>query len=96
MAQYKIYAGLGGGFGGAQYIGTETFETEQAAYDYAFECACEEYDSYEGLHGLTLYNDIYENPEDYGLDEDATEEEIEDAFSNEREGWIEYYVKKVV
>lgn len=85
MAQYKIYAGLGGGFGGAQYIGTETFETEQAAYD-----------SYEGLHGLTSYNDIYENPEDYGLDEDATEEEIEDAFSNERESWIEYYVKKVV
>ena len=81
MAQYKIYAGLGGGFGGAQYIGTETFESEQAAYDYAFECACEEYDSYEGLHGLASYDNICENPEDYGLDADATEEEIEEEVS---------------
>lgn len=95
MAQYKIYAGLGGGFGGAQYIGTETFETEQAAYDYAFECACEEYDSYEGLHGLTSYNDIYENPEDYGLDEDFSEDDVIDAYRDERENWIEYWAELV-
>lgn len=31
MSTYKIYAGLGGGFGGAQHVATEQFESESAA-----------------------------------------------------------------
>ena len=46
MGYYKIYAGLSGGFGGANYIDTLEFENEDAANDYAFESACELYYSY--------------------------------------------------
>ena len=95
MKQYKIYAGLGGGFGGAQYIDTLEFENEEQAAHYAWELAIEEYESYDGLHGLTSVADIYENPEDYGLDEDFTEDDVIDVYRDERESWIEYWAELV-
>ena len=33
MAWFKIFAGMGGSFGGAQYHGTYEYEDEQEAYD---------------------------------------------------------------
>lgn len=93
MAKYKIFAGLGGGFGGAQYQETIECETQDIANEYAYELACQEYESYEGLHGLADFADIEENPEEYGLEEDASDEEIEEAYIQEREGWIEYWAE---
>lgn len=95
MSKYKIYAGLGGGFGGAQYVTTEEFESEEAASRYAYECAIEDYQSYEGLHGLASFGDICENPEDYGLDEDFCDEDAEQIYQEEIESWIEYWAELV-
>lgn len=95
MSTYKIYAGLGGGFGGAHHVATEQFESESAAMQYAYDCAVEEYQSYEGLHGIVSFGDICENPEDYGLDEDFSDEDAESIYNEEVESWIVYYVKLV-
>lgn len=95
MKQYKIYAGLGGGFGGATYQGTYEAESLDSATEIAYELACEEYESYEGLHGLADYDDIQECPEDYGLDEGCTDEELLwEAYMEERNRWIDYWVEE--
>ena len=79
---YNIYAGLGGGFGGANYIGTIDCESLEDAYALAREYAIEEYDSYSG---------IYDNPEDFGLDEDWDEEDVDDVLNEEINSWIDYW-----
>ncbi len=95
MKQYKIYAGLGGGFGGAQHIETLEFENMCDANDYAYELAVQEYQSYEGLHGLADYAEICENPEDYGLSDDFDEDAAHEAYMQEIENWIEYWAEVV-
>ena len=96
MAQYKIYAGLSGGFGGAKYIGTVKAANENEASQIAYEYAVEEYESYEGLHGLTSYYDVVSNPGEYGLDEDSQDEEsLWWAYEEERSSWLDYYVEEI-
>ena len=96
MKKYNIYAGLGGGFGGARLVAeAEEFENEEAAVNYAYECALEEYQSYEGYHGIVSYGDILDNPEEYGLEEGFTEEDVDEIYQEEIESWITYYVKEV-
>lgn len=86
MTEYNIYAGLGGGFGGAHYQFTGLYESEDAAKDEAYEIACEEYDSYGGHHGLRTVDEIMD-------EEDVNSpEEAEEIYIQEREDWIEYYV----
>ena len=52
MQNYNIYAGLGGSFGGAAYRGTGDFKSLADAENEAYELAVEEYQSYEGYHGI--------------------------------------------
>lgn len=98
MKQYNIYAGLSGSFGGAQYQFTSLCETEDEACEEAFQAACEEYESYSGLHGLPSWEDaINDYCEEYGINPEDFEEtdenyqEIEDYFNEAREGWLDYY-----
>ena len=96
MAQFKVYAGLGGGFGGAKYIETVEAATVEEAGHIAYEYAVEEYEGFEGLHGLASYSDIVDNPADYGLDEDCEDEELLwEAYEEERSTWLDYYVKEI-
>lgn len=95
MAKYKLFAGLGGGFGGGKYVCTEEFENQEAAELAAYQLAWEEYESYEGLHGLADRDAIIENYEDYGLDEDFTEEDVEEVYRDEVEGWIDCWAELV-
>ncbi len=88
---YNIYAGLGGGFGGANYIGTIDCKSLEDAYALAREYAIEEYDSYSGMYGVTDRGDIYDNPEDFGLDEDWDEEDVDDVLNEEINSWIDYW-----
>ena len=90
--KYNLYAGLSGGFGGANLVfkGAEYNDIEEATKA-AYQYAVEEYESYEGHHGLTSYDDIEENPEDYGLDENPEAEDINEVYIEEMESWIEYY-----
>lgn len=85
LQDYNIYAGLGGGFGGATYIETIKNSTLQEAEEYAYECACQEYEDTVGLHGIRSIVDIMEED---GVDE----EEASEIFKEEQESWIDYYV----
>jgi len=86
---YRIFAGLSGGFGGATEYGIEEFTTDQDAMDYAYEVACNEYESYGGLHGLFNEEDaLDENP-------DLSQEELDAMYEEDREYWIDYWVAEV-
>ena len=85
---YNIYAGLGGGFGGANYIGTIDCESLEDAYALAREYAIEEYDSYSGMYGVTDRGDIYDNPEDFGLDENWDEEDVDENLDYEDKEYL--------
>ena len=50
--KYASYAGLNGGFGGAIFQYVDDFDSEYEALDAAYDKAVEEYESYEGCHGL--------------------------------------------
>lgn len=81
---WELYAGLGGGFGGANYtrdfVGTYEEAMREAELD-----AISEYESYEGLYGIRSIEDIMEED---GLDE----EEAEVVYNDERESWLDYHV----
>lgn len=95
---FKIYAGMGGSFGGANYQGTYEYNTLEEAERDAYRMAEEEYQSYEGCHGILSYEECEEDLRDSGfIGEDMTDNEIEEAVDNryleEIESWISWYVK---
>lgn len=102
MPLFKIYAGMGGGFGGATYQYTEEFDTKEQAMAAAYESACEFYDSQEGC-GCDGYSEFieeaiqnldendYEDESDYG---NALEEYANELSSEARESWIDYWVEE--
>ena len=65
------------------------FPNEKQALDYAYEMACEQYDSSAGSNGIR-------SPEEIADEEDVGEKEAELIYQEERESEIEYKVKKVV
>lgn len=58
---FEIYAGLSGGFGGASHQETDEFNSEEEALEYAYHLAIEEYQSYEGCHGILDWLDCRED-----------------------------------
>ena len=94
MKKFKIYYGLSGSFGGAKFSHIEECKTREEAENIAYQLAVEEYESYEGFHGLASEDDIRENPEDYGLTEEATYDDYWDAYMEEVNSWIAYYVEE--
>lgn len=103
MTQYKIYAGLGGGFGGAYYQCTDDFKDKEEAEAEAYRLACECYDSQEGA-GIDSYNDFLEqaeidiNRDDFDNDNDyqlALEVWADEASHEACESWINYHVIEV-
>ena len=97
MPWFKIYAGMGGSFGGAIHNGTyEYADIDEATAD-AYRMAEEEYQSYEGYHGIMSLEDVEEDLRDSGfIEEDMTDDEISDMidyhYREEIESWISYYV----
>lgn len=87
MPYYKIYAGLSGGFGGAHYQYTDEFDDIEEASVASWEYACEIYENYAELHGLRDISDIME-------EENCSEDEAWEYYQEDRESWIEYYVKE--
>ena len=92
MAWFKIFAGMGGSFGGAQYHGTYEYEDEREAYDDAYRIAEEEYQSYEGCHGIMSWQDCYEDLRD-SFGEEPDEEDVNLHYREEIEGWISCYIQ---
>lgn len=93
MPKYKIFAGLGGGFGGAEYIDTFEFDNKTKAFQYAYDYAVDIYELYNGAHGLLTwqdcYNDLYES-----WNEEPDPDEVDDYYRNEVESWIDYWVEE--
>ena len=87
---------MGGSFGGAQYQGTyEYADIDEATAD-AYRMAEEEYQSYEGYHGIMSPEDVEEDLRDSGfIEEDLTDSEVADMidyhYREEIESWINYY-----
>lgn len=98
MPWFKIYAGMGGSFGGAVYHGTYEYDSKAEATQDAYRLAEEEYQSYEGCHGILSYEECEEDLRDSGfIQDDLTDAEVEDMVADhyleEIESWINYYVK---
>ena len=86
VGKWKIYAGLGGGVNSVRYI-TTVEGTRSEAEEMAYQEAISDYESYEGSGGIRSVEDIMEEDgiEDY--------DEAHDVYVDERESWLEYYVK---
>lgn len=88
MKQFNIYAGLSGGFGGASYRGTGEFKSLADAEEEAYTLAIEEYEMYEGSHGILSWIDVADE-NDLNIFEDSAK--IDGLYSEEREDWLDYY-----
>ena len=72
-----------------EYKGTAEFENEFEATEYARNLAIEEYESYEGLHGIPSREELAEENE---LNFEDNSQEIEDLYMEEMECWLEFSV----
>ena len=98
MPKFKIYAGLSGGFGGANFQRILTCVDEDTAMMEAREMAIEEYFSYGGYHGLYTWESMKETiaEDEYDGDESqVSDDEVDAALLEDIESWITYYVKEV-
>lgn len=101
---YNIYAGLGGGFGDADYKGTCDCNTYNNAMQIAYELAVEEYENYAGMRGLKSYEDvamdylieenIIDNEDEFDTYElsETDEEYITELYNDIVESWLDYFV----
>lgn len=81
--KWFISYGLGGGFGGADNFEVIEATNDEEASRYAWQVACDNYESYEGMGGLRTVQEIMEEE---GYDEDEAYQQWEE----EREGWLDY------
>ena len=91
--KYDLYTGMGGSMGGARYNGTYEYASEEEALKDAYNLAVEEYQSYEGYHGILSWEDCKEDLiESWGEDE-INDDDVEAHYLENIERWIVYYVK---
>ena len=91
--KYAIFAGLSGGFGGATFQYVDDFYSEYEALDAAYDKAVEEYESYEGCHGLMDWEDVRNDlRESFG--EEPGEEDVRERYIEEVESWIDYRIEE--
>lgn len=93
MKKYDIYAGLGGSFGGANFIDTLDCANNEEAEQIAYETAVELYEQFEGYHGLPDFNDCLEEAADLPVIFNMTREQsAKDLYNSYKDDWLEYYV----
>ena len=91
--KFNLYAGMTGSFDSVQYHITEEFENFEEAESAARDLAIEEYQSYEGYHGIMSWEDCRDEMiEELGENAEIDEEDIDLRYIEEIEGWINYYV----
>ena len=99
MPNYRIYAGLGGGFGGASFEGIYEYRNQEEAERAAYVMAAEEYESYAGMHGLLDYDGIREDLEESGfidtIDENEIDDMVDNAYMEYMESWLDYRAEEV-
>ena len=89
---YRLYVSSVGG--GDFCEGPRQYSCEYDAIEDAYQMAVEDYESFEGLHGIPDIGDIMDDKEGYNLDEDASEEECWEVYYEQRENWLNYWVKE--
>ena len=87
----RIYAGLGGRFGGATYQMTEDYASIDEALEDVYNLSVEEYQSYEGCHGIMSWEDYREDLKESDFDYD--DESVDSYYQEELESWLSYYVE---
>ena len=86
MTKYNLYAGLTS----TNYKGTIECTNLDAALDYAYALAIEEYESYAGLHGIPSWEELEQEVRDmYAAEIDAGEYDEEDIHSMTQDSWNE-------
>ena len=93
MKYFKIGYGCGCGDNEDYITAKDQREADVTAWEYAIE----EYEMFEGLHGIRGMHDIAIDDYDMELDEadDATYEAIEQDYIDEREGQIDYWAEEI-
>ena len=92
MPKFDLYAGVWH----PEYQGCYEFANLEEATDRARELAIEEYQSYEGSHGVLSYDECCEDAvESWGC-EDWTDSDFEDFYDETIENTVSYYAKAVV
>lgn len=92
MAWYRLYVNSVGN--GAICEGPIECSDEDVAMYVVRNMAIEDYESFEGYHGIPDIGDIMDDREDYGLSKDASEDECWDAYYEQRESWLDYWVEE--
>lgn len=90
MKWYKLYVESVGG--GIICEGPLEFSSMDIAIRAAYDMAIEDYESFEGYHGIPDIRDIMDNPEEYGLEADAAGDDCWSVYYEERESWLCYFV----
>lgn len=97
--RFKIFAGLGGGFGGAEFQYIEEFASLEDAEEAAWSAAADIYDDHAGSNGLRTVSDIvdedYSGKEFFYYDLVELEEMAEEQYFEERTSWLDYYAEEV-
>ena len=89
LKYYIIMYGMGGGFNQRYHEVVKAKNLEEAS-DLAYEMACEEYGCYSGSHGISSLSEIAEEND---LDPIDDNDEIDEIYNEEREGWIDHWAK---
>lgn len=92
MNWYRLYVSSVGG--GTICEGPFEFSSEEIATQAAYDMAVEDYESFEGLHGIPDVGDIMEDKEGYNLSGDASEDECWEVYYEQRESWLSYWAEE--
>lgn len=92
MSVYAIYAGS---CNSPTLIDIDVYMDEATATKEAYNAGISDYETYQGSHGMPDYTMIESRPEDYGLPENPTEDEIYEALREEKENWINYFAVEI-
>lgn len=92
MAWYRCYIKSVGG--GIECENPIEFKSEEDAMYYAREIAIEDYEMFEGYHGIPNMEDIFDNWEEYGLEEYPSQDAAWECYQETRENWIDYWVEE--
>ena len=94
MNWYRLYISSVGG--GTVCEGPLEFSSKDIATQAAYDMAVEDYESFEGLHGIPDVGDIMEDKEGYNLSEDASEDECWEVYYEQRESWLNYWAEEAL
>lgn len=94
MPRFALYAGVWN----PSYQGSEEFDALQQATDRARELAIEEYESYEGSHGILSYDECCEDACDSWPEETKhwNKQDFDDFYHETVENTISYYAKETI